>query len=88
MIGDPATVFIGDPVTVSPPSCEYLINYTIVYQNNDPLYNPPFTFDNNTRQLTIDSYWDSSVTGIHSLKYVVTNNHGGATLEDAFEVDI
>ncbi len=60
----------------------------MVYQNDDPLYNPPFSFDNDTRTLTIESYSDSSITGIHSLKYIVTNNHGGATLEDDFEVEI
>lgn len=38
--------------------------------------------------MIISSPLFSSVTGTYNLKYVITNNHGGANAEDPFVVDI
>ena len=89
-IGDTDTELTLNAATLSDSTCANAITYTVVNSDGSALDNPPFTFDDTTMKLTIESLTDSSMTGSYNLKFIATNSHSGGTIssEDAFSVDV
>ncbi len=74
------------PITLSNLACESHILYEIINDDNSPLLNPPFTYDEPNKKFSVEELLDTSITGSYSILYRITNSHSGTFVEDAFKV--